>query len=267
MVLLLIGAALGFLYVARTILSARSDNRTPTFIDQIAVLGMVGVLALAIVLDNQIVNEQDTVELGVITLGLVFAIFSLITLVLGRRDGDANDARGFLGIGIGLIIILLAFAVPMLNQAVPSPTEVAFALPTAINDGPPSSGSNLGSQRSINNSQRLQVAPTQTPLSLDTTIPSPVPPDIYFFTPTPTPEGLACEGVIQVDLNLRKYPSVAEGNIVGLAPQDKDVLITGRNEATSWYYIEFDIYEGWVDADFVEANEACETIPPRPWST
>jgi hypothetical protein len=267
MALLLIGAALGFLYVARTILSARSENRTPTLIDQLAVLGMVGVLALAVVTDNQVVNEQDTVELGVAALGLVFGIFSLMTLLLGRREGDSNDARGWLGIGIGLIIISTAFAIPMLNQAVPAPTEVAFVLPTAINDGPPVVGNTLSNQRSINNSQRLQIAPTQTPLSLDTTIPSPEAPDIYFFTPTPTPEGLACEGVIEVDLNLRKYPSVAEGNIVGLAPQDEEVLITGRNEATSWYYITFDIYEGWVDADFVQAGDACDTIPPRAWSS
>ena len=264
MVLVLFGAVLGFVYVAKTILSARSENRSPTLVDTIIVLAMVGVLSAAVALDNQAVSQQDTVELVVAALGLVFALFSLMTVVLGRREESPDDARGFLGIGIGIIIIGVAFAVPLINQVAPSPTEVAFVMPTAINDVPSSGG--LSSQRLVSNRSRVQVAPTQTPVALDTTIPSPVPPDIYFFTPTPTPEGLSCNGVIKTDLNVRKYPSVAENNIVALAPENKEVLILGRTESTSWWYISFDIYEGWVDADFVDADEACETIPTRAWS-
>lgn len=266
MALVLIGAFLGFVYIARTILSARNEDRSPTGIDQLVVLAMVVVLTLAVVFDNQVVNQQDTVELAVAALGLVFALFSLITLVLGRQEENSDDARGFLGIGIGLIIIAIAFGVPLLNDAAPSPTEVAFVLPTAINDVPSSSSGGLSNQRLVSSGGRFNVAPTQTPLSLNSTIPSPAPPDIYFFTPTPTPEGLSCAGVITIDLNVRRYPTVANNNIVTVAPTAKEVLIIGRNEAISWWYISFDIYEGWVDADFVDAEESCNTIPARPWS-
>ena len=266
MALVLIGALLGFVYIARTILSARRDSRSPSGLDQFVVLAMVLVLTLAVVFDNQTVNLRDAVELAVAALGLVFGLFSLMTLVLGRQSENSDDARGFLGIGIGLIIIAIAFGVPLLNDAAPSPTEVAFVLPTAINDVPSSSTGGLSNQRLVSNSGRVVVAPTQTPVSLNSTIPSPVPPDIYFFTPTPTPQGLSCEGKVTIDLNVRKYPSVANNNIVTVAPTNKDVLIIGRNEATSWWYISFDIYEGWVDADFVDAEEACNTIPPRAWS-
>lgn len=267
MIFVLVGAGLGFLYVARTILSARSEDRTPSLIDQLIILGMVGILTAGVVLDNQVTNQRDTVELAVAALGLVFALFSLMTLVLGRRtEESSDDARGFLGIGTGLIIIAMAFGVPLINTVAPSPTEVAFVVPTAINDVPGSSTSGLGNQRLVNNNRNFDVAPTQTPLALNSTIPSPVPPDIYFFTPTPTPEGISCEGVIETDLNVRQYPSVANGNIVTVAPENEEVLIIGRNEATSWWYVSFDIYEGWVDADFVEAEDACETIPTRAWS-
>lgn len=266
MALVLIGAFLGFVYIARTILSARNDNRTPTGLDQVVVLAMVIVLTLAVIFDNQTVNQRDTVELAIAALGLVFALFSLMTLVLGRQSENSDDARGFLGIGIGLIIIAMAFAVPLLNDAAPSPTDVAFVIPTAINDVASSSSGGLSNQRLSSNRGRIVVAPTQTPVSLNSTIPTPIPPDIYFFTPTPTPEGLSCMGVIKIDLNVRQYPTVANNNIVTVAPTAKEVSITGRNEATSWWYISFDIYEGWVDADFVDADEICATIPTRPWS-
>jgi hypothetical protein len=266
MALVLIGAFLGFVYTGRTILSARNEDRTPSLFDQAVVLAMVGMLTLAVITDNQTVNQRDTVELVIAALGLVFALFGLITLVLGRQSGNSDDTRGFLGIGIGLIITTMAFAVPMINNAVPSPTEVAFVLPTAINDVASSSSGGLSNQRLSSNRGRIVVAPTQTPISLNSTIPTPIPPDIYFFTPTPTPEGLSCTGVITIDLNVRQYPTVANNNIVTVAPTAKEVLITGRNEATSWWYISFDIYEGWVDADFVDAEEACAKIPTRPWS-
>lgn len=264
MAFVLIGAFLGFVYVARTILSARSENRTPTLLDTIVVLAMVGVLSAAVALDNQVVSQQDTVELVVAALGLVFALFSLMTVVLGRREENSDDSRGYLGIGIGIIIVGIAFLIPLMNQVAPSPTEVAFVVPTAINDVPSTGG--LGSQRLVSSRSRIDVAPTQTPVELDTTIPSPVPPDIYFFTPTPTPEGVSCEAVITTDLNVRTYPSVANNNIVTVVPEDKEVLILGRTESTSWWYISFDIYEGWVDADFVDADEACDMIPTRAWS-
>jgi len=281
MVLLFIGVALGLLYVARTILSARSADRTPTFIDQVAVLGMVIVLALALAIDNQVVNEQGTIELAVAALGLVFALFGLMAVILGRNNnnnnnnpnnnnngGSSDDARGYLAIGIGLIIVALAFALPLLNQVAPSPTEVAFAAPTAINDVSNAGNSNgsLSNQRLVSNNANINPAPTQTPVDLAQTIPSPEPPDLYFFTPTPTPEGLSCNGVVEVDLNVRKYPSIAEGNIVAVAPEDEEVMIIGRNQATSWWYISFDIYEGWVDADFVDAEDTCDTIPTRAWA-
>ena len=266
MVFVLIGAFLGLVYVARTIRSARAEDRTPSLFDQLVVLAMVAVLTVAVVFDNQVVNQRDTVELVVATLGLVFALFSLITLVLGRRTGNSDDARGFLGIGIGLIIVAMAFVIPMINNLTPAPTEVAFVLPTAINDVPSASSGGLSNQRLVSNRGRVEIAPTQTPISLNSTIPSPVPPDIYFFTPTPTPEGISCSAVITTDLNVRRYPSVASGNIVTVAPTDKEVLVLGRNEAVSWWYISFDIYEGWVDADFVEADESCDTIPIRAWS-
>jgi len=266
MALVLIGAFLGFVYIARTIRSARTEDRSPTGLDQIMVLGMVLVLTVAVVLDNQTVNQRDTVELAIAALGLVFGLFSLITLVLGRQSEGSDDSRGFLGIGIGLIIIAMAFVVPLINDAAPAPTEVAFVLPTAINDVPSSSTGGLSNQRQVSNNGRVSVAPTQTPVSLSSTIPSPVPPDIYFFTPTPTPQGISCSGVVTIDLNVRRYPTVANNNIVTVAPTNKEVLIIGRNEATSWWYISFDIYEGWVDADFVDADESCNTIPPRPWS-
>jgi hypothetical protein len=267
MALVLIGAFLGFIYIARTILSARSENRSPSSIDSLIVLAMVGVLAAAVVFDNQMVNERDTVELAIAALGLVFGLFSLMTLVLGRQSENSDDARGFLGIGIGLIIMGVAFGVPLLNSFAPSPTEVAFVLPTAINDAPSSSAGGLSNQRLVSSGGgSIDVAPTQTPVSLNSTIPQPVAPDIYFFTPTPTPQGLSCNGMVTIDLNVRTYPSVANNNIVTVAPTNKAVMITGRNEAASWWYISFDIYEGWVDADFVDAEESCNTIPPRSWS-
>jgi hypothetical protein len=268
MVLIIIGAALGLLFVARTILSARSANRTPTFIDQVIVLAVVVVVAMAVVQDNQTVNALDIVEFGFIALGLTFALFGLIAIILGRHSGSSSkDARGFLAIGIGLVVIAIAFFIPQLNNNMPSPTEVAFVMPTAINDvADASASSNTLSNQRFTNSRSVNPAPTQTPVNLVQVIPSPVPPDLYFFTPTPTPVGLACNGVIEANLNLRKYPTVAEGNIVGLAPINKAVLITGRTEATSWYYVEFDIYEGWVDANYVDAEDACATIPTRAWA-
>lgn len=268
MALVIAGAFLGLIYVARTILSARSENRHPSGLDQLIVLAMTGVLTVAVVTDNQQVSQTDMVELAVAALGLVFALFSLMTLVLGRRENSSDDARGFLGIGIGLIILAMAFGVPLLNRVAPAPDEVAFVVPTAINDVAGNSSGNVNNRRVTNTSNRVSVAPTQTPLALDSNIPTPPPPDIYFFTPTPTPQGLACTGVVTTDLNVRRYPTVAEGNVVAVAAEDEEVLILGRTEVNSWWFISFDIYEGWVDAGFVDLNDDCEdvTIPARPWS-
>ena len=160
MVFVLIGAFFGFVYIARTILSARNEDRTPSALDQLVVLAMVVVLTMAIITDNQVVNQRDTVELAVAALGLVFGLFSLMTLVLGRQEEGADDARGFLGIGIGLIIIAVAFGVPLINDAAPSPTEVAFVIPTAINDVPSSfSSAGLSNQRLGSSRGNINVAP------------------------------------------------------------------------------------------------------------
>lgn len=262
MLFVLIGAALGLLYVARTILAARSENRSPGFLDQVLIWAMVGVLTVGV---TQAASQQDTIVLVVAALGLVFALFSLMTVILGRREENSDDSRGYLGIGTGIIIVGVALGVPLMMSVAPSPTEVAFVLPTAINDVPSAAGG-LGNQRLTSNRGRVDLAPTQTPVELSSVIPSPPPSDIYFFTPTPTPEGMACEAVVTTDLNVRRYPSVANNNVVAVAPENKEVMILGRTEETSWWYVRFDIYEGWVDADFVEADEACETIPTRSWS-
>lgn len=264
MELILVGLVPGLFYIINMILKARSSNLKPSLFDQLMVLFMLALFSVAVVSNEQAENPNQFITLLIATLGLVFSIISLMTVLLSRGStGNNGDSRGYLGIGIGLIVLAMAFAVPMLmpiQQASTAP-EV-LALPTAINDAV----RNYSNQRITVSTDRVIAAPTQTPITLNREIPTLQAPIVFFSTPTPTLESMSCEGTITTFANVRSYPTVASGNVLTVAPKDEEVTVLGQTESGKWWFITFGIFEGWVDGELLERTDDCSSLPVRPWS-
>ncbi len=102
----------------------------------------------------------------------------------------------------------------------------------------------------------VEELPPAEPTPTDT--PPPPPP------PTPTP---AAEVIINTNMNVRGGPGT-NYNIIGAASAGERYVVTGRNDASNWWQIDFQGQNGWVFNDLVTAQNTgavavAVNIPPR----
>lgn len=258
---ILLGASALFavLFALYSVLRARRNNEPIGFLERVLAIIATTVLVLTLVFDNIVEAAFGRVELTVI--GYVAVVAGLgwwISRRSAAQQGQTpNQARGRLSFWVSLLVIIAAFAIPFYAQSVPDVSaQQQVAIPTPINAESPFADSIVA----------LDVAPTQTPVELSNTIPTPEMPGVFFTTPTPMPENISvCEGTITTNLNVRSYPAVAQGNIVTVFAEDSPVAVVGRNSETNWLFVTGEGDEGWVSADFVETDEECGEIPLRQW--
>lgn len=257
---ILLGASALFaaLYAMYSILRARRNNEPVGFLERLLAIIATAVLVLTLVFDNIVQAAIGRVELTVIGFVAVIAIIGWQTIRSARQQGQSsNQPRGALSLWISLLIIIAAIAIPLYAQSVPDvAAQQDVAIPTPIN-----AESSFGESMVA-----LEAMPTQTPVGLSNTIPTPEMPVVFFLTPTPTLENTTvCAGMITTNLNVRTYPAVAEGNVVTVFVEDSPVEIVGQNSEGTWLFVVSETDEGWVSADFVEAEEECGEIPLRQW--
>ena len=95
--------------------------------------------------------------------------------------------------------------------------------------------------------------------------PEPPPTDTPLPPPTPVP---AAEAVINTDMNVRGGPGT-HYNIVGSASAGERYPIRGKNDAGSWWQIDFRGQDGWVFGDLISAQNTqsvaiAQNIPAPP---
>lgn len=109
---------------------------------------------------------------------------------------------------------------------------------------------------------------TETPLPPATETPLPAPTETPLLPATATPAPPMVKSLVQV--NVRSGPDAGYERL-GQLPPGAIAGVSGRNEAGTWWQIEFPAAEGrgWVKADFVQAQNAeavpvVMVVPPTP---
>lgn len=259
-ILLGASALFAFLFAMYSMLRARRDNAPIGFFEYVLAIIATLVLILTLVFDNLGQAELGRLEFTVVGYAVVIGILGWF-IRRGERQSEPQPAqsRAVLSYWVTILVIIAAIAIPFYAQSVPEvAAQQQVAIPTPINAEP-----SLG-----DTSLALAIMPTQTPVELANTIPTPELPALYFSSPTPTPENLVvCDATVTTNLNVRSYPAVAQGNIITVFVGGSDVSVVGRNGETSWLYVVGEEHEGWVSADVVETEAECGEIPVRQWRT
>lgn len=259
---ILLGASALFaaLFALYSILRARRENEPIGLLEHLLAIIATIVLVVTLVFDSLQQAAVDNVEFTILGFGLLIGIIGLLILRNERRsETPPRQSRGWLGLGVSILVALAAIGIPFFAQNTPDVEAIEVAIPTPINAESPFADTSVAFDEPM---------PTQTPVELLDVIPTPVMPRLYFLTPTPMPENVVfCEGEVTVNANVRSYPAVARGNIDTVAVEGQAVTISGRTAETDWWYLEGEEVTGWVSADLVEFDEECRDndIPVRQW--
>ncbi len=173
-----------------------------------------------------------------------------------RRPQRLKQSRGVLGIGVGMLLLLSAFSVPMIAENIyasipPSPT-LPIALAAEVTSG-------AGTMR-----------PSNTPFPTFTPTLSPAPlTNTPFSFATNTPEAgetsivLSCEATTIYNINLRAEP-YAESALVGSIAFNTTISLLGRNADSSWWAADYRGRSAWIRSDLLNLNENCAALPIQP---
>jgi hypothetical protein len=82
-------------------------------------------------------------------------------------------------------------------------------------------------------------------------------------TPTPTPTlPSPCLAQMEYNVNLRAE-AATESALLATIPFETVVNVFGRNEETTWWYVEYEGNAGWVSDEFVTVTSSCSKLPVR----
>ena len=222
---------------------------------------------VAFVVQSASSNDPITPLARNIALGLVgFLIFLGVALwFLERRKEDSAAtlySRGVFSIGTGVILLVAYLFVPQIPTSIlPIPTSTPIV--AAVNAQGEDSANIVPTAVGVDSTETLEVtiAPTQTRMPLPS--PSPtrtrrayVPP-----TSTPTPEAIAvlenCGATPTTNLNLRAEDNT-DSDIVEIIPEGEYIGLTAKNLDGTWWKTEHNGVEGWLFADLLVLDQACQ---------
>lgn len=86
-----------------------------------------------------------------------------------------------------------------------------------------------------------------------------------FSTRTPSPTATLSSPCLLLPLynvNLRDTPSL-DAALLATIPYETALNAFGRNEDSSWWYVEYEGNAGWVKAEFVSPTASCSELPVR----
>lgn len=211
-------------------------------------------------------TPQPLVNQGVLILALLTIVLSVGNLLIElRRSGrKLRQSRGILGIGVGLLLFVAQFSVP-LTSAYLAETPESTAEPSASNavraDEP-----NLTIPEFITNTPAPTLTNVPSPTMTRTTRPTASPTSTRrpFGRPTATATATfaatACEARPTVNLRMRAAPSIDAETLLTM-PFDVTIPVFGRSADSMWWLVAYDGVNGWVSGEYLGLGAACEDVP------
>jgi uncharacterized protein YgiM (DUF1202 family) len=107
----------------------------------------------------------------------------------------------------------------------------------------------------------MTITPSRTPRPTDT----PTPERDRFVTRTPVPSPTLpnpCLATVDFNLNVRSEPN-AEAEVLTMIPFGKAVPVFASNDDQTWWYVNYEGQDGWVDGQYITRTAACDSLPVR----
>ncbi len=264
LILVLAGALFALFFVLIAIVRTLRHSTKITFWELLLAF-LAALLPLAGIVDGSMTDTPAPLPLraGLLT-GAVLGVLGMLIAVLElRREQKLKQSRGIFAIGIGLLIVLATFTVPITSQQILLP---ALATVTPIN--------------------LAAIERTPTPLGptfTATAVPSATLTPTPTITRTPRPTGTAtatlyvfvtstalptatlpspCLALTKFNVNLRAKPE-PDAPIEVTIPFDNTISLYGHSEDSVWWYGEYQGKSGWLKAEFLTLTASCDTLPVK----
>lgn len=261
--LILIGVAAAVLFILNVVLKALLRRERVGFVDwTLAILATA--LMVAAMTVNQLQPEADLSwsQIALVT-GAAVAIVGFVSLILEAvRKQGILASRGLLALGVGVLMALSTFSVPVTAEqlAFPTLTPIQVAQVAASTVAAPSA-TRIAPTRVVPTA--TPQPPTLTPLPSATRMPTATPWTFVTRTPLPTPTNVRpCLATTDFNLRLRAAPD-REAETLVVIPFGTVVEVYGRNEASTWWYADFEEQSGWMDGEFLTRSANCDGLPVR----
>jgi len=288
MVLLLIimGALFSLLFGINSILrAARGREKVSFFETLIAFLALVFPV-LALVANNNAVQPLRLVNMAAIGMGVLVIVISVLTFLVerGKPARPMAQRRSVLAVGIGLLLVAATFVVPVAAK-LPSAAKNRNAAASA-----PANASNVNVVEVASPTAKpVEVTPTQTPdvalfqlSATPTRLASPMPTatNTLFVIATTTQGTITeagqatgtmqaaavqitgCTVVPRQNVNLRSGPATTFDLLLTI-PFSTTLSASAKTKAGDWWYVTYENQNGWVSADYVNADNICKSLPTK----
>ena len=264
LLLVLAGALFALIFILIIIVRTIRKSTKITFLELLLAF-LTALLPLAGVIYGSMGDTPAPEPLRVaLIIGAILLVVGIVIALLElRREQKLKQSRGIFSIGIGVLVMLATFTVPLTSRQILLP---ALATITPINVA------------------GIQTTPTQVgPTHTATAIPSATFTATPTMTRTPRPTGTAtatryvfvtstplptatppspCLALTKFNVNLRAKPA-ADGTVVATIPFDNTISLYGHSEDLLWWYGEYQGKQGWLKAEFLTLTASCDKLPVK----
>ena len=264
LLLVLIGALFALLFLCIALIRTfRKSPKITTWEGLLAWLAILSPLGGFISGSMGDTPEPEPLQAGIIVGAFVVIAGIIIALLEWRREQKLKQSRGIFSIGIGALVMLATFTVPLTSRqillpalATITPINVAVIQTTPTQVGPTHTATAIPSAT-------FTATPimTRTPRPTGTATATPY----VFVTSTPLPTATLpspCLALTKFNVNLRAKPD-ANGTVVATIPFDNTISLYGHSEDLLWWYGEYQGKQGWLKAEFLTLTASCDALPVK----
>jgi hypothetical protein len=233
---------------------------------------LLAFLAALVSLTGLIANQMraeplvlvNRLAIGIAVLVIVPSV--IVFLLELRRPERFKASRGVLGLGVGVLLILSTFTVPLtaestLSAISPSSTPVIVAArleestSEVTNDTPTRTPSATPSPSATSTLTATRIRPTATATATR----------FQLMTRTPVPTATLpnpCVALTLYNVNLRAEPD-SESDLLTTIPYNTSVTLFGRDDDATWWFAQHEDQAGWLDGEFLTLSISCNDLPER----
>lgn len=132
-------------------------------------------------------------------------------------------------------------AIAFLNQE-PTPLPTITPTPTVTNTATPT----------VTRTPRPTLSPTATRERFVTSTPT-----LTATLPNP------CLAIADFNVNMRDFPDLVESEVLITIPFESVITIFAPNDDRTWWFGQYENETGWLSAEFISLNTACNNLPAR----
>jgi hypothetical protein len=265
LLLVLAGALFALLFVLIAIVRTLRKSPKITFVELLLAF-LTALLPLAGVIEGSMGDSPAPQPLrSAMLMGAVLVVMGmLIALLELRREQKLRQSRGVFSIGIGALVVLATFTVPITSRQIllPARATVTPIDVEALQVTPTLTGATRTATAVPSATTTPTPTETRTPRPTDTVTAT----LFVFVTSTPPPTVTLpspCLAITKFNVNLRAKPQ-ADGAVEATIPFDNTVSLYGRSEDSVWWYGSYNDKQGWLKAEFLSLTASCDNLPVKP---